>query len=62
MPQNERFVTEGINAAFSPDGRRIAFQRLDGKVFKIGVVGVDDNNVEWGVLDAVNKMQSEYLQ
>lgn len=46
-PQEERFVTEGVNAAFSPDGRLIAFQRLDGEVFKIGVVGLDDNNIKW---------------
>lgn len=47
MPTGERMVTQGVNPAFSPDGRRIAFQRLDGEVFKIGVVGLDGNNVEW---------------
>ena len=47
MPMGERMVTQGANPAFSPDGRRIAFQRLDGEVFKIGVVGLDDNKVEW---------------
>ena len=35
--EGERAITRGCNPAFSPDGRRIAFQRLDGEVFKIGV-------------------------
>ena len=40
-PLGERAVTQGVNPAFSPDGKKIAFQRLDGNVFKIGVIGVD---------------------
>ena len=45
--RGERAVTEGVNAVFSPDGNRIAFQRLDGDIFKIGVVGTCGGEVEW---------------
>ena len=45
--QGERAVVAGENAAFSPDGTRLAFQRLDGDVFKIGVVGMCGGAVEW---------------
>lgn len=31
-------ITQGFNPVYSPDGDRIAFQRLEGGVFKIGVV------------------------
>lgn len=31
-------ITQGFNPVYSPDGTRIAFQRLEGGVFKIGVV------------------------
>ena len=46
-PIGERAVTQGTNPAFSPDGSRLAFQRLDGDVFKIGVTGVKGGAVEW---------------
>ena len=46
-PQGERAVTPGFNPAFSPDGKRIAFQRLDGDVFKIGVTGLSGGAIEW---------------
>ncbi len=46
-PQGERFVTEGINPAFSPDGRRIAFQRLVEGEFHLGVVAATGGEVEW---------------
>ena len=47
-PPGERAVTQGFNPAFSPDGARIAFQRLDGDVFKLGVVNMKDGGaVEW---------------
>lgn len=46
-PRGERAVTEGFNPAFSPDGKRIAFQRLDGDVFKLGVIGTHGGTVEW---------------
>ena len=44
---SERAVTIGANPVFSPDGSRIAFQRLEGDVFKIGVVPVSGGEVEW---------------
>ena len=44
---DERFVTEGVNPAFSPDGRRIAFQRLEDGIFHLGVVPADGGAVEW---------------
>ena len=43
----ERAVTRGENPVFSPDGRRIAFQRLEGDVFKIGVIPAKGGEVEW---------------
>ena len=43
----ERAVTCGANPAFSPDGKRMAFQRLEGDVFKIGIVSVGSGAVEW---------------
>ena len=43
----ERAVTQGTNPAFSPDGGKLAFQRLEGDVFKIGVIGVKGGAVEW---------------
>ena len=46
-PIGERTVTKGANPAFSPDGSKLAFQRLDGDVFKIGVAGVKGGVVEW---------------
>ena len=45
--QGEYALTEGVNAAFSPDGGRIAFQRLEGDVFKVGIVGTRGGEVEW---------------
>ena len=50
VQQGERAVTQGFNAAFSPDGKKIAFQRLEGDIFKlgvVGVVGVSGGSVEW---------------
>ena len=46
-PQGERAVTQGFNPALSLDGKKIAFQRLDGGIFKLGVVGVEDGVIEW---------------
>ena len=46
-PQCERFVAEGINPAFSPDGRHLAFQRLENSVFYLGIVPVDGGEVKW---------------
>ncbi len=49
-------VTRGANPVFSPDGARIAFQRLDGDVFKIGVAElpergrparIDESSIKW---------------
>ena len=36
-------ITDGANPAFSPDGTRIAFQRLEGDVFKIGVAELPEH-------------------
>ena len=38
----ERAVTRGSNPVFSPDGSRIAFQRLEGGVFKLGVIAMTE--------------------
>jgi Tol biopolymer transport system component len=46
-PAGEREVVKGYNPAFSPDGKRLAFQRLDGDVFKIGVIGLNGGAIEW---------------
>ena len=46
-PVGERAVTKGANPAFSPDGSKLAFQRLEGDVFKIGVTGLKGGTVEW---------------
>lgn len=46
-PSRERCITEGINPAFSPDGRCIAFQRLEDGVFHLGVVPVNGGKIEW---------------
>ena len=46
-PQKERFVTKGVNPAFSPDGRSIAFQRLEDGEFHLGVASVGGGQVEW---------------
>ena len=46
-PAGEREVVKGCNPAFSPDGKRLAFQRLDGDVFKIGVIGLNGGAIEW---------------
>ena len=45
--QGERAVVDGANPAFSPDGKCIAFQRLEDDVFKIGIVGTCGGAVEW---------------
>ncbi len=45
-PAGEREVIKGCNPAFSPDGKRLAFQRLDGDVFKIGVTGLSGGAIE----------------
>ena len=47
VPRGEWAVTSGFNPAFSPDGKKIAFQRLDGDIFKLGVVGVNGGAVTW---------------
>lgn len=46
-PLCERFVTDGVNPAFSPDGSRIAFQRLVDGAFDLGVVPVGGGEAEW---------------
>ena len=46
-PIGERFVTNGANPAFSPDGKTIAFQRYENGVFKIGLVGVEGGSELW---------------
>ena len=46
-PSSERVVVDGVNPAFSPDGRRIAFQRLVDGAFWLGVVPADDGKIEW---------------
>lgn len=52
----ERAVTLGANPVFSPDGSSIAFQRLEGDVFKVGVAllserghlaRVDESSITW---------------
>ena len=42
-----RVVVAGRNAAVSPDGTRIAFQRAEGGIFKLGVVPLAGGDVEW---------------
>ena len=42
----ERAVTKGANPVFSPEGSRIAFQRLEGDVFKVGVVAMPERRGE----------------
>ena len=44
---DERAVTSGANPVFSPDGSRIAFQRLEENTFKVGIVPVAGGDVEW---------------
>ena len=46
-PTGERAVTQGFNPVFSPDGKKIAFQRLEGDVFKIGIVDMKGRGVKW---------------
>ena len=46
-PPGEWAVTQGFNPAFSPDGKEIAFQRLEGDRFKLGVVGMNGGAVKW---------------
>ena len=46
-PSGERAVTKGFNPSFSPDGTKIAFQRLENDIFKLGVVGARGGSVEW---------------
>ena len=43
----ERFVTDGVNPAFSPDGAKIAFQRLEDGVFHLGLARTDGGEIEW---------------
>ena len=47
VPHGEWAVTQGFNPAFSPDGKKIAFQRLEGDVFKLGVIGANGGAVTW---------------
>jgi hypothetical protein len=43
----ERPLVKGECPAFSPDGSRIAFHRLENDIFKLGVVPVKGGDVEW---------------
>ena len=43
----ERVLTDGFNPAFSRDGTRVAFQRLENDIFKLGMIGVRGGAVEW---------------
>ena len=45
--EGECAVTRGANPAFSPDGKQIAFQRLENDVFKLGVVPAGGGTVTW---------------
>ena len=44
---NDHAVIRGSNPVFSPGGTHIAFQSLEGDVFKIGVIPVAGGEVEW---------------
>ena len=46
-PCGERAVVKGFNPVFSPDGKKVAFQRMEDDVFKLGVTGVNCGNVNW---------------
>ena len=46
-PHGEWAVVQGFNPAFSPDGKKIAFQRLEGDVFELGVIGANGGAVTW---------------
>ena len=46
-PRGERAVVKGFNPVLSPDGKKVAFQRLEDDVFKLGVAGVTDGYVKW---------------
>ena len=47
VTDGERPVVKGCNPAISPDGKHIAFQRLEGNVFKLGVVNTRGGEVKW---------------
>ena len=57
-PQTDLPVTHGANPVFSPDGTRIAFQRLDGDVFKIGVAVLPER----GRLDRIEESSIEWVE
>ena len=44
---NDHAVIRGSNPVFSPGGTHIAFQQLEGDVFKIGVMPIAGGWVEW---------------
>ena len=44
---DETVLGEGVNAAFSPDGRRIAFQRLVDREMRLGVMDLANGSVIW---------------
>ncbi|MBQ3287838.1 MAG: PD40 domain-containing protein [Kiritimatiellae bacterium] len=46
-PRGERAVVKGFNPVLSPDGKKVAFQRLEDDVFKLGVAVVTDGYVKW---------------
>ena len=37
----------GVRGTFSPDGRKIAFQRMVGGDIHLGILSLDDGRVEW---------------
>ena len=47
LGKGERTLCDGVNPAVSPDGRKVAFQRLDGGVFKLGLLDLASGRTDW---------------